>query len=73
MVSTRKYSIKLLENWHKKVPLVYIGFAALGGHFAKLCKELDYYEAFFFITNFKKEKIIYGEKYSMSKHFDLLW
>ena len=33
------------------------GVVALGGHFATLCKELDFYEAiFFFIINFQKEK-----------------
>ena len=33
------------------------GVVALGGHFATLCQELDFYEAiFFFIINFQKEK-----------------
>ena len=32
------------------------GVVALGGHFATLCQELDFYEDFFFIINFQKEK-----------------
>ena len=33
------------------------GVVALGGYFATLCQELDFYEAiFFFIINFQKEK-----------------
>ena len=34
------------------------GVVALCGHFAKLCRELDFYEAkiYFFIINFQKEK-----------------
>jgi hypothetical protein len=32
------------------------GVIALGGHFATLCWELDFSEAFFFIIDFKKEK-----------------
>ena len=34
------------------------GVVALGGHFATLCQEVDFYEAnvFFFIINFHKEK-----------------
>jgi hypothetical protein len=33
------------------------GVVALGGHFATLCRELDFYEAIFlFIINFQKEK-----------------
>ena len=33
------------------------GIVALGGHFATLCRELDFYEAiFFFIIHFQKEK-----------------
>ena len=32
------------------------GVVALGGHFATLCRELDFYEAFFFINNFQKER-----------------
>ena len=34
-----------------------IGVVALGGHFATLCREVDFYEAiFFFIIFFQKEK-----------------
>ena len=34
-----------------------LGVVALGGHFATLCQELDFYEAiYFFIINFQKEK-----------------
>ena len=33
------------------------GVVALGGHFATLCQEVDFYEAiFFFIINFQNEK-----------------
>ena len=32
------------------------GVVALGSHFATLCQELDFYEAFFFSINFLKEK-----------------
>ena len=32
-----------------------LGVVALGGHFATLFQELDFYEAFFFIINFQKE------------------
>ena len=33
------------------------GNVALGGHFATLCREVDFYKAiFFFIINFQKEK-----------------
>ena len=32
------------------------GVATQGGHFATLCQEVDFYEAFFFIINFQKEK-----------------
>jgi hypothetical protein len=34
------------------------GVVALGGHFAKLCQEVDFYEAIFFSLhiNFQKEK-----------------
>ena len=32
------------------------GVVAIGGHFATLCQEVDFYEAFFFIINFQKEK-----------------
>jgi hypothetical protein len=32
------------------------GVVALGRHMAKLCQELDFYEAFFFIINFQNEK-----------------
>ena len=32
------------------------GDVALGSHFATLCQEVDFYEAFFFIINFQKEK-----------------
>ena len=32
------------------------GVVELGGHFAKLCQEVDFYKAFFFIINFQKEK-----------------
>ena len=35
-----------------------LGVVALGGHFATLCRELDFYlpKVYFFITNFHKEK-----------------
>ena len=32
------------------------GVVALGGHFATLCQEVDFYEAFSFIINIQKEK-----------------
>ena len=32
------------------------GVVALGDHFDTLCQEVDFYEAFFFIINFQKEK-----------------
>ena len=32
------------------------GVVALGGHFATLCHEVDFYKALFFIINFQKEK-----------------
>ena len=32
------------------------GVVALGGHFATLSQELDFYEANFFTINFQKEK-----------------
>ena len=31
------------------------GVAALGGHFATLCQELDFYDAFFSLLIFKKK------------------
>ena len=34
------------------------GVVALGGHFATLCQELDFYDANFFIINFQKEKAL---------------
>ena len=42
------------------------GVVALGGHFDKLCQEVDFYEAFFFIIDFQKEKAnhSYSEKFS---------
>ena len=53
LVSTRS---KLAQSWaHCKVSVQRVG--ALGGHFAILCRELDYSEVFFFfIINFQKEK-----------------
>ena len=32
------------------------GVVALGGYFATLCQGVDFYETFFFIINFQKEK-----------------
>ena len=32
------------------------GVVALGDHFDTLCQEVDFYEAFFFIIDFQKEK-----------------
>ena len=45
-------------NWKCfKTKISVQGVVALGGHFATLCQELDFYEAtFFFIINFQKEK-----------------
>ena len=42
------------------------GVVALGGHFDTLCQEVDFYEAFFFIIGFQKEKAnhSYSEKSS---------
>ena len=55
--------IEFLQNLnpvpHKGLSLPKVsvqGVVALGGHFATLCQELDFYEAFFFIIDFQKEK-----------------
>ena len=50
------YQNKSVNNDFFKVSVQ--GVVALGGHFATLCLEVDFYEAFFFIINFQKEKIL---------------
>ena len=39
------------------------GNVALGGNFATLCRELDFFEAFFLIINFQKRK---GNTFALS-------
>ena len=48
--------IRILTTAQTKVRVQ--GIVALGSHFATFCQELDFYEAFFFIINFQKEKAI---------------
>ena len=66
---SRHYSI----SKYVKFPLNLITFSkvsvqevvALGGHFAILCQEVDFYEAFFFIIDFQKK----GKYFYTFNHF----
>ena len=51
-------------NWNCFISKISVhGVVAVGGHFATLYKEVDFYEAIFFIIEFQKEK---------ANHFPLL-
>jgi hypothetical protein len=53
--STLDACVDSLAQFFWMVPKVRV--VALGGHFATLCQQLDFYKTFFFITNFQKEKV----------------
>jgi hypothetical protein len=40
------------------------GVVALGSHFATLCQEVNFYEAFFIVTNFQKYFYTFNHSYS---------
>ena len=46
----------MLLQLYRNMKVSVQGVVTLGGRFALLCQELDFYEAFFFIINFQKEK-----------------
>ena len=61
--SKKKRKLKKSKGFHgTSYPFIYWvskvsvqGVIALGSHFAALCQEVDFHEAFFFIVNFQKE------------------